>query len=129
MISESKDTTKAFEDFWLKLGKNQATARFMIKEYYERVETANSHFTSFKEGWKTDRGIVYIVYGHPYEIIKIGDTETWLYGEENNILSVKFQFNKVNSSWSNNEFRLARDESLKNNWYRAVDVWRQGKVN
>ncbi|MEE9187670.1 MAG: GWxTD domain-containing protein [Bacteroidota bacterium] len=56
------------------------------RDYFERVKYANDVFrSSFREGWKTDRGRVYILYGppdeydrHPSEI----DTkpfETWFY--------------------------------------------------
>ncbi len=127
-LFEAADQRAAFEKFWLKLGRDQEAAKKMIAEYYKRVEIANENFTSFKPGWKTDRGIVYIVYGKPYEVRKSGNIEYWLYGEESNILSVKFQFQRINSPWSKNDYVMYRDENYKNNWYRAVDVWRQGRI-
>jgi hypothetical protein len=77
---------------------------------------------------ETDRGIIYIVYGQPYQVIKTQNKEIWFYGEENNILSVKFEFNRVETDWSNNDFELNKDVNYKNNWYRAVDAWRQGRI-
>lgn len=119
---------KEVDAFWLSLAKEEDKAKKMIKEYYQRVEVSNQFFTSFKEGWKTDRGIIYIVYGIPSTIYKSVDKETWIYGEENNILSVQFDFLKKENKQSNNDFQLVRNSDYKSNWYRAVDMWRQGKI-
>ena len=122
------DKHNAVENFWIALARDQQIAKKMIAEFYSRVELANQQFTSLKEGWKTDRGIIYIVYGIPFLVEIHGDREFWLYGEENNILSVKFVFEKQNGTWSNNEYNLIKDTNYKNNWYRAVDAWRQGRI-
>jgi len=39
-----------------------------MEEYYRRVDFANANFGTFIEGWKTDRGMVYIVLGPPNDI-------------------------------------------------------------
>lgn len=127
-VNEAINTKEAIDNFWLGLGRNEERAKKMIKEYYSRVEKSNEYFTSYKEGWKTDRGIIYIVYGKPTTIYKTITKEVWIYGEENNILSIKFEFYKINNPKSNNDFRLARSSDYKNNWYRAVDMWRQSKI-
>lgn len=125
---EAIDKKQAFEAFWLQLARDEKAAKTLIREYYSRVELANKNFSSFKQGWKTDRGIIYIVYGKPYKVIRELNKEIWLYGEDNNILSVKFEFKRIQTDWTNNDFELTRDANYKNNWYRAVDVWRQGRV-
>ena len=127
-VKNAVNEKKAIDEFWLGLGKEEERSKKMIKEYYSRVETSNKYFTSYKEGWKTDRGIIYIVYGIPSIVYKNYNKETWIYGEENNILSVKFEFLKKESNQSNNDFRLVRNADYKSNWYRAVDMWRQAKV-
>lgn len=38
------------------------------EEHYRRMAYANEHFASSMEGWKTDRGRIYITYGPPDEI-------------------------------------------------------------
>lgn len=127
-IKAAINPKKAIDAFWLKLGREEQRTKDMIKEYYSRVENANLHFTSYKEGWKTDRGIIHIIYGKPTNIYKTVDSETWIYGEENNILSTKFTFYKKNNFMSGNDFELIRNPEYKNAWYRAVDLWRQAKV-
>ena len=41
-------------------------AKSLIAIYYNRIQNANLHFTTFKEGWKTDRGMIYVVFGLIY---------------------------------------------------------------
>lgn len=120
---------KGLDVFWLKLGKREENSKELLKEYYQRIEIANKYFTSFKEGWKTDRGIIYIIYGAPSTIRKNVDKEVWLYGEENNVLSVQFRFYQVENSNINNHYNMVRNSDYKNNWYRQVDIWRQGKID
>lgn len=127
-VKNAVNYKKAIDAFWLGLARNEERAKKMIKEYYSRVEISNRYFTSFSEGWKTDRGIIYIVYGIPTTVYKGLDQETWIYGEEDNILSVKFNFIREDNSNSTNDFKLVRNSEYKNNWYRAVDMWRQAKV-
>jgi len=56
-------------------------------EYFKRVKYANEHFTSYKPGWKTDRGMIYIKYGPPDDIesfpynIDSEPYEIWYYNE------------------------------------------------
>ncbi|MBC8416133.1 MAG: GWxTD domain-containing protein [Candidatus Cloacimonetes bacterium] len=37
----------------------------------DRIDYCNNNFSYFKEGWKTDRGRIYIKHGEPDEIIKL----------------------------------------------------------
>ncbi len=37
-------------------------------EYYSRVNYSNQQFADGEEGWQTDRGMVYVVYGPPTEV-------------------------------------------------------------
>ena len=66
----------------------------MQEEYFRRVRYANKYFTVFRDGWKTDRGLIYILFGPPNDIYRYEyniDTkpfQTWTYYRENLI----FQF-------------------------------------
>lgn len=127
-IEGSKTPKETLERFWLSLGGSTDRAKLLIKEYYNRVEQANRHFTSYTEGWKTDRGLIYIVYGPPNTIYKNNMVETWVYGEEGNIMTISMQFQKVKNPFTENDFVLDRNPLLKSSWYRSIDSWRQGKV-
>jgi GWxTD domain-containing protein len=61
---------KFMYEFWKRRDPDPTTLENEVKkEYLRRVEHANLNFRGgLKEGWKTDRGRVYIVYGPPDEI-------------------------------------------------------------
>jgi GWxTD domain-containing protein len=58
-------------------GNNESKARRTIRAYYRRVTQANMLFTSYKEGWKTDMGMVISSFGKPDQINKTKDKEVW----------------------------------------------------
>jgi GWxTD domain-containing protein len=60
---------KFLAEFWRKRDPDKTTPINELKvEYFKRVEYANQHFSvGNKEGWRTDRGRVYIMYGPPDE--------------------------------------------------------------
>jgi len=61
---------KALFEFWSSRDEDKSTPVNETKmEYFRRIEIANVQYkTGFREGWKTDRGRVFIVYGPPDEI-------------------------------------------------------------
>jgi GWxTD domain-containing protein len=75
-------------DFWSARDEDPATGvNETMQAYFERVKYANQHFANFmqKEGWKTDMGRVWIMYGKPYEIERhpnekdVKPYEIWFY--------------------------------------------------
>ena len=54
-------------------------AKELIRIYYNRVFFSNYYFTSDREGWKTDSGMIFIVYGPPNTFYKSEDEEKWGY--------------------------------------------------
>lgn len=129
-ISTAKDQRKEVEKFWVNAAGSRDRAREAIAGYYGRVETANHHFTSCMEGWKTDRGLVHIIFGTPTSIRRgpDGNTETWTYGEETNLMSLVFEFVRKPGPFCDNELVLLRNQGLKSAWYRNVESWRNGRI-
>jgi GWxTD domain-containing protein len=39
-----------------------------MDEYYHRIQYATDNFSVFREGWKTDMGMIYIIFGPPSDI-------------------------------------------------------------
>lgn len=128
-INNHDNLKVAVDSFWLNTAGSKTRARELIKAYYNRVQNANLFFTSYKEGWKTDRGIIYMIFGPPNMVYKSAQSEAWVYGEANNHLSVNFVFNKTKSPFTDNNYMLRRSPNYKNPWYRAVETWRQGRVS
>lgn len=125
LISYS-DLKTAVDSFWLeRASQHPERAKNMIQRYYSRVQDANLYFTSFTEGWKTDRGLIYIIYGPPSEVYRSKDEEEWIYGEKGNPLSIKFYFYKVDNPFTDNDYRLQRSPMYKTSWYIAIENWRR----
>lgn len=59
-----------FIEFWKRRDPSPGTKENeLMDEYYRRILFANDHFTSnFKDGWKTDMGMVYVKIGPPDHI-------------------------------------------------------------
>lgn len=123
------DKKAAIEKFWLGIGGNQDRARQLIKRYYGRVQDANTLFTSHIEGWKTDMGMIYIIFGSPTNTYKTAGMETWQYGQEGTPGSVSFQFEKVMNPFSENCYKLRRNPNFRDPWILAADNWREGRVS
>lgn len=124
----SRYPKRDLDKFWLACGGEKEKARELIKIYYNRVKEANYYFSTHTEGWRTDRGLVHVVFGNPNRIYRSPDEELWLYGEENNLNAVKFTFRRVHSPFSENHYVLTRDPVFKPAWSRAVDSWRNGRI-
>lgn len=116
------------DNFWLTHGGNEEKTRNLIKKYYGRVREANKYFSSYTEGWRTDRGMIYILFGSPGTVNKSGETESWTFGTPNSTLALNFLFVKVNNPFTENDFSLSRSPTYESSWYRAVEIWRQGRA-
>lgn len=61
---------KRFLDFWKKKDPSPNTKRNeVMQEYYRRVNAANKFFGNvYSQGWRTDMGMVFIIFGEPNNI-------------------------------------------------------------
>lgn len=116
------------DSFWITTGGSQDRARELISAYYGRVEIANIHFSSSIEGWKTDRGMVYIIYGEPQNVYRTPVSETWVYGQDQGGNMLNFVFDRNVNSGMPNDFTLQRNQIYNVSWITAVDYWKQGQV-
>jgi len=58
-----------FDAFWQRRDPNGSTKRNeYMEEYYSRVEYANKNFSHYQAGWKTDMGMVFILFGSPNNV-------------------------------------------------------------
>lgn len=64
-----EEKRRLFEEFWRKRDPNPDTKRNeFMEEYYSRVEYANQHFSHYIPGWRTDMGMVFILFGSPNNV-------------------------------------------------------------
>lgn len=122
------DKTAAIDNFWLQTSGSRERGRMLIKKYYQRVENANRFFTSYLEGWKTDRGMIYIVFGAPDAVYRSNHGEYWRYNTKHPLPGINFLFKKLNNPFTGNDYVLERQLSYEPEWFMMVDSWRQGRL-
>lgn len=127
-LSQADSSKIALDNFWLKLGGNVAVSREMIRVFYNRMFYANQYFNSYKPGWKTDRGMIYMVFGPPSYIKKTANLETWEYYIKEDASNLTINFIKAASPYSHNHYIMQRSDEFTSYWRMAVDSWRNGRV-
>ncbi|GAB4002735.1 hypothetical protein GCM10028807_61930 [Spirosoma daeguense] len=128
-MTQAQDTKKALDRYWLGLmSGNEETAKRTIRSYYNRVEEANRLFTSFKEGWKTDKGMIYIVLGPPDRVQRNREREVWVYNRRANVSEINFTFTKKPNQFVDDHYELVRYIEYQPIWYPIVEAWRTGNI-
>lgn len=113
----------AFDKIILTITKDKERARTFMRNYFKRVEYANFYFTSFKEGWKTDRGMILVIFGIPDEVQLDGQQEIWMYKNPRQ----EFQFTRAGSVYHPDHSVLVREKGYSENWYLTIDLWRKSR--
>ena len=68
-LSTMDEKEQFIEQFWFRRDPDPRTSLNEFKEeHYRRIAYANDHFSSGVDGWRTDRGRIYIIHGKPAEI-------------------------------------------------------------
>lgn len=128
-MQSAADSKKALDKYWLSLmGGNPELARQVIRTYYTRVEEANRLFTSYKEGWKTDKGMIFIILGPPDKVQRSKEKEVWVYDQKANATNVNFTFNKRSNQFVDDHYELVRYVEYQPIWYPVVEAWRNGAI-
>lgn len=126
-LETARENKTEFDQFWINLTRSSDRAKGIIKKYYDRVEEANQLFTTYKPGWKTDKGMIYIIFGTPDQVIKEYKEETWVYLRNQDSRRTEFKFVKASSIFSNNHYALIRDKKYADVWFKGITRIRQGR--
>ena len=118
----------AVDDFWLKLGKSVEKSRELIRIYYNRVIYSNLYFSSNKEGWKTDQGMVFILFGPPNRIQMTGNGESWYFYAKRKSKVVEFKFQREQDAFSDQNMMWQKTTDSQMYLNEAIRSWRNGKV-
>lgn len=121
-LAFAEDSRKAIEEFWLSCDEDKERAKRLMSSFYGRVREANTYFTEAVEGWRTDRGLVYVVYGPPERVLRTARQEIWYYGAEGSMESFQLGF------YHNGQAYLDRSLDYRPSWYLTVDSWRSGRT-
>ncbi len=116
-------------DFWRSLGKTEDAAANLVDRYYTRVEEANEYFSTFKEGWGTDRGMLYVILGPPLTVQTGLQGELWNYSPTEGDRLNSYYFRRVQLQGEFIAFEhylLERQSYYDQPWFAAIDRWRRG---
>jgi GWxTD domain-containing protein len=125
-IKQARGDKKAFDKVILGITGDAERAKGFMRSYFRKVELANQYFSSYKEGWKTDRGMIYIVFGQPDEVFKFSDREVWYYS--NSMYKTSFSFSKSPTLFDPENYVLIREKKYRNTWYEVIDLWRNARM-
>jgi GWxTD domain-containing protein len=85
-----EEKVERYHEFWKKRDPTPNTEENeMRNEYYRRVDYANENFSHYVEGWRSDRGMVFIILGSPNNVdrhpfaLESKPYEVWQYYELN----------------------------------------------
>lgn len=123
-VKAAKGDKKAFDKVMLSITQDTDRARQFVRSYFKRVELANTFFTSYKEGWKTDRGMIYIIFGLPDEVYRFNNREVWSYKAYGKLT---FNFVKSASLFDPENYVLVRERKFQEKWYEVIDLWRNAR--
>jgi GWxTD domain-containing protein len=112
-----------FDKVILDITRDKDRAKNFMRSYFRRVELVNHYFSSFKEGWKMDRGMIYLVFGVPDELSKNGGNEVWNYKS----FGARFTFVKSGSVYDPDNYVLLRDKRFTEAWFSTIDLWRKSR--
>jgi GWxTD domain-containing protein len=129
---DSDDKIKMEMDrFWIENLKNSNMARSIINMYYTRVEEANKQFSGIKEGWMTDMGMIYILFGPPWYVDRFHDRIRWTYGYDSSDPYRVFHFRRSrmeSRSFPFDHYVLIRDQFYHSVEYQRRQDWLNGIV-
>jgi len=126
-MTAALDTREGFEEFVQNtISGNERVAKDFIKYYYRRIRKAGRLFTEDREGWKTDKGMVYLIFGDPLQVFRNEQTELWVYSSGSGG-RLRFVFDIVDENGLV-KYKLLRGKRFKEDWMTAVTQWRAGRI-
>lgn len=130
-ISNPDSLKNEIDKFWLSNIGNRNKARSVIELYYSRVEEANKQFSNFKEGWMTDMGMIYVMFGPPWYVEQSLEYMAWHYSYNQNDARTTFVFERPRifaNDYPFNHFVLVRQRDYQNLEYERVRDWLTGDI-
>ncbi len=130
MQKEEIKQNSGVEDFhlWKLLGHDRVHSEAVEKAWLERIRQANFLFTTYTSGWRTDRGMIYTIFGPPSSVFNNGRAEEWNYTPQSSLVPLNFRFERSSNAFSQDDYRLERRASYATVWYKAVESWRNGNA-
>ena len=122
LLAAKGDKAK-FDKVILDITRDKERAKNFMRSYFRRVELANLYFSSYKEGWKTDRGMIFLIFGLPDEVSRNGQNEVWYYKN----YQTHFTFVRTGSIYDPAQYTLIRNTIYMETWFNTIDLWRKSR--
>ncbi len=128
VLDAAPKTRAGISAFWTLLGLENTQAQEVGRAWNARVEQANLLFSTFNPGWKTDRGMIYTIFGAPSSVYNNGRAEEWTYPASAGMQPLSFRFERFSHAFSSDDYRLERKTIYATVWYKAIESWRSGNA-
>ena len=115
------DPADAVDIFWTTMAGTHHRGSVTVDRFYDNVQKANKYFTTWKQGWKTDRGMIYSVFGPPHHVTKDNQSEKWTYHGSWRIQQTEFHFQKTDAPLGKKCYVLERKSDYRNVWFQIVE--------
>ena len=119
------DPVDAVDIFWNAIAGTHHRGNITVDRYYDNVQQSNIYFTTWKEGWKTDRGMIYSVFGPPNHVTIDLNYERWIYDGSWQIPQTEFRFRKMDAPLGTKCYELERKPEYRNVWFHIVENLRR----
>ena len=130
-IEDETEMKRAVERFWLDNLESPDLAREVMSLFYERVVEANKQFSNHKSGWKTDLGMIYIIFGPPWYEDQFGRELRWTFGFDRNDPFRVFVFDRSrigSERFPFNSWTLNRRDFYHSVYFHRTQEWLNGFV-
>ena len=125
-LQSSELDKKTFDSVWLQMAGTETNAKAAIRNYFRSVNAANLMFTTYKEGWKTDMGMIYIAFGEPDAVYLTETGEEWIYEANDLHEKMEFHFSAFPTVFSPYHSILQRNKIYSRSWNHSIDRMRKG---
>jgi len=126
-MKTASDGRQAFEEFVNNtISANEQVGKDFVKYYYRRVRKSARLFSENQDGWKTDSGMIYQIFGNPAQVFRNESTELWVYPSSSG-RRLRYIFDIIVEDGII-KHKLIRANRYRENWMRAVTQWRSGRI-
>ena len=129
-LTDPEEMRRTVDLFWLENLGDTRSATEAMQIFYGNVEDANLLFSNFKEGWKTDMGKVYVLFGAPVFTQRSVNRNFWFYTITRSpaYTFVFYRPNTFDPRLPYDHFVLQRRRLYDEVEYRRVQDWLNGNI-
>ena len=97
--SKSDNQELLFLEYWAQRDPTPDTEENeLMDEYFSRINYSNQNFKSYTDGWKTDMGMIYILFGPPDDLETYNDPLSRLYSQRWHYYGINKYFDFVDEN-------------------------------